>query len=70
MIENIRYPSINAASSDREQLMQIKRYLYQLVDQVNFNLSVLDSGGNGYALTDKDKEEIAQKVIEELSKKT
>lgn len=70
MIENIRYPSINAASSDREQFMQIKRYLYQLVNQVNFNLSALDSGGNGYALTDKDKEEIVQKVIEELSKKT
>lgn len=71
MTENIRYPSINTASSDREQLMQIRRYLYQLVDQVNFNLSVIDSGGSkGYTLTDKDKAEIAQQVIKELTNNT
>ena len=71
MIEHIRYPSINTASSDREQLVQIRRYLYQLVDQVNFNLSVIDSSGlNGYVLTDKDKTEIAQQVIKELTNNT
>ena len=51
--------------------MQIRRYLYQLVDQVNFNLSVIDSGGSkGYTLTDKDKAEIAQQVIKELTNNT
>lgn len=37
MSVNIRYPNITAAS-EREQLAQIKSYLHQLVDQLNYAL--------------------------------
>lgn len=42
---NIRYPSISGAT-DREQLTQIKSYLYQLVGQLNYALSFV-TGGDG-----------------------
>ena len=42
MIENIRFPNITGAT-DREQLKQIKSYLYQLVEQLNYTLSVIDT---------------------------
>lgn len=41
MSVNIRYPNITA-SSDREQLSQIKSYLHQLVDQLNYALPQAD----------------------------
>ena len=34
---NFHYPNITG-NSDKDQLMQIKRYLYQLVDQLNNEL--------------------------------
>ena len=40
---NIRLPNITA-SSDREQLIQVKSYLHQLVGELNWALSSLESG--------------------------
>lgn len=46
MSTNLRYPNITAAS-EREQIAQIKNYLYQLVDQLNYALPA----GGGTAQT-------------------
>ena len=43
MSVNIRYPNI-VGTSDREQLTQIKSYLHQLVDQLNYALPSLGTG--------------------------
>ena len=40
---NLRYPNITGLS-EKEQITQIKSYLYQLVEQLNNTLSTLDSG--------------------------
>jgi two-component SAPR family response regulator len=40
---NIRYPNITALS-EKEQLAQVKSYLHQLVDQLNYALPTLGSG--------------------------
>ena len=40
---NIRYPSITALS-EKEQLAQVKSYLHQLVDQLNYALPTLGTG--------------------------
>lgn len=45
---NIRLPSITAAT-DREQLLQIKSYLHQLVTDLNFALSTIESGNSTVA---------------------
>lgn len=42
MSGNIRYPNITA-SSEREQLSQVKSYLYQLADQLNLALREVES---------------------------
>lgn len=42
MSMNIRYPNISAPT-EREQIAQIKSYLRQLVDQLNFELNKLDA---------------------------
>ena len=44
MIEPIRYPSITG-SDNKQQLAEIKNYLYQLADQLNSILSRLEKGG-------------------------
>ena len=47
MSVNIRYPNISGFS-EKEQLAQIKSYLHQLVEQLNYTLPTLGSGdGNG-----------------------
>ena len=38
---NIRYPNISG-KTEAEQIAQIKSYLHQLVDQLNWALSVLE----------------------------
>lgn len=43
MSVNIRYPSITAGS-EREQIAQIKSYLHQLVEQLNWALPNLGTG--------------------------
>ena len=45
MSENIRYPNITG-STPSEQLTQVKSYLHQLVDQLNYALP-LGSSGDG-----------------------
>ena len=44
MSGNIRYPNINAPS-EREQLGQVKSYLYQLADQLNLALREVEKAG-------------------------
>ncbi|MGM9550232.1 MAG: hypothetical protein ACI3V5_10385 [Faecousia sp.] len=39
---NIRYPNITGKTPE-EQLSQMRSYLHQLVDQLNWALSVLES---------------------------
>ena len=43
MSVNIRYPNITA-STEKEQLSQIKSYLHQLVEQLNYALPTLGDG--------------------------
>lgn len=45
MSVNIRYPNITA-NSEREQIGQIRSYLHQLVDQLNYALPNAGSGDN------------------------
>ena len=42
---NFRYPNITG-NSDREQIAQIKSYLHQLVEQLNYALSTTGSSGD------------------------
>lgn len=63
MIEPIHYPNINGAT-DREQMVQMKRYLFQLVDQLNYTMDLLDSN------TEQVKAEIEEKAKQELAKKS
>ena len=44
MSVNIRYPNITAPN-EREQIAQIKSYLHQLVEQLNYALPTIGSGG-------------------------
>ena len=44
MSVNIRYPSITA-TTEREQISQIKSYLHQLVEQLNYALPSIGSSG-------------------------
>ena len=44
MSVNIRYPNITGLS-EKEQLAQIKSYLHQLVEQLNYALPTLETGG-------------------------
>lgn len=53
MSVNIRYPNITGLS-EKEQLTQIKSYLHQLVDQLNYALPAL-SAGDGEKQTDSAK---------------
>lgn len=46
MSMNFPYPNITAAT-EKEQLRQIKSYLYQLVNQLNYVFSVLGSDNAG-----------------------
>ena len=41
---NIRFPNITAGT-DREQLAQLKNYLYQLVEQLNYELTTISAEG-------------------------
>ena len=41
MSENIRYPNITG-STETAQLQQVKSYLHQLVEQLNYALSAVE----------------------------
>ena len=43
MSMNFRYPNISG-KSEKEELTQIKSYLHQLVDQLNYLTSIIDVG--------------------------
>ena len=49
---NIRLPNITA-QTEREQLMQVKSYLHQLVGELNWALSSIESGSNTEVATKK-----------------
>lgn len=40
---NIRLPNINSSTTDREQLEQIKRYLFQFAEDLNYAVNVIDN---------------------------
>lgn len=42
MTPKLRYPNITGRTPE-EQIEQLKRYLYQLIDQLNFVLSTMDA---------------------------
>ena len=58
---NFRYPSITGAS-EKEQLAQMRSYLHQLVDQLNYAFTV------GTGITEEDKNKIVKEVQEALKK--
>lgn len=75
MSVNIRLPSINALT-EREQIAQIKSYLRQLVEQLNFALSEIGTGSGSTQTTssktyevqgdDLDYYELRTLIIQEL----
>ena len=42
---DIRLPNISASADASTQMAQMRSYLYQMVEQLNWALSALDSGG-------------------------
>jgi hypothetical protein len=42
MTPKLRYPNITGRTPE-EQIEQLKRYLYQLIDELNFALSTMDT---------------------------
>lgn len=61
---NFRYPNITGAS-DKEQLEQMKRYLRQLVDQLNYAFSVIRTEEDTTEKVLLTEEEMAQ-ILQEL----
>ena len=61
MSMNLRYPSITA-TTEREQIAQIKSYLFQLVEKLNYELSNLGTGDGGNIY------DLKQFVLQELQK--
>jgi uncharacterized phage infection (PIP) family protein YhgE len=43
---DFRYPKINEKATDREQLTQIRSYLHQLVDQLQWAMNTIDTAPN------------------------
>lgn len=80
MSVNIRYPNITS-SNEREQIAQIKSYLHQLVDQLNYALPTLGSSGATYQVQGEEMSyydlrsliiqqlQEVQKAVDDLSKK-
>ena len=52
MAIDIRLPNING-STEAEQLYQIKRYLYQLAEELKYNLNTLEAGTSDEASIDR-----------------
>ena len=61
---NFRYPTITGAS-DKEQLEQMKRYLRQLVDQLNYAFSVIRTEEDTTGKVLLTEEEMAQ-ILQDL----
>ena len=45
MTPNLRYPNITGRTPE-EQIDQLKRYLYQLIDQLNYVLETIETKNN------------------------
>lgn len=68
MSVNIRYPNITALS-EKEQISQIKSYMHQLVEQLNYVLSSVGSGNGSTqsaSTTEKQGEEISYYELRSL----
>ena len=63
---NIRLPNITAAT-EKEQLLQVKSYLHQLVGELNWALSSIESGGNKPAEAGKKQSSGSAVTKEELT---
>ena len=69
MSVNIRYPNITS-SNEREQITQIRSYLHQLVDQLNYVLPTIGGTGQTYNVqgTDMSYYDLRSLIMSELSK--
>lgn len=65
MSVNIRYPNITGLS-DKEQITQIKSYLHQLVEQLNYELTTLGSVDGSAPTTEVQGEEISYYELRSL----
>ena len=65
MSVNIRYPNITGLS-DKEQITQIKSYLHQLVEQLNYELTTLGSIDGSAPTTEVQGEEISYYELRSL----
>ena len=64
-MNNFRYPSING-STEREQIAQIKSFLYQLVDNLNYSFSIIDDGNEKNEMLSN--EELRAQLMQEIQK--
>lgn len=62
---NIRFPNITAVTP-AEQISQIKSYLHQLVEQLNWALSTLETGSSGASSTEPSFGDISADTFYEL----
>jgi hypothetical protein len=60
-MSNFRYPSING-STEREQLAQIKSFLHQLVDNLNYSFSVIVDGKKESLSTEELRDQMMQEI--------
>lgn len=62
---NFRYPNITG-TSEKEQLAQIKSFLHQLVDNLNYSFSILDDGNKKKETLST--EELRTQLMQEIQK--
>ena len=65
MSVNLRYPNISGLT-EREQLTQIKSYLHQLVEQLNYELTTIGSAGGSVQTTEVQGEDISYYELRSL----
>lgn len=66
MSTNLRYPNITGMT-DRDKLAQVQSYLHQLVDQLNYALKNMESGGSGATLSTAGASSKTEKQIDATS---
>lgn len=64
-MNNFRYPSITG-STEKEQLAQIKSFLHQLVDNLNYSFSIIDDGNEKKETLST--EELRDQLMQEIQK--
>lgn len=64
-MNDFRYPSING-STEREQIAQIKSFLHQLVDNLNYSFSIIDDGNEKKETLST--EELRDQLMQEIQK--